>query len=142
MDVLTITLEEYLRRISFLIDLYTFLFSKLYWKLIWNLKNINTHLKNFSSVLCSTLPSSSLSSRHKSSHPRCSIEKVVLKIRNIHRKTPVLEPLFNKVSGLKACNFIKKRVQHRCFLFLWILGHFKEDLFWRTSANYSFCKQF
>ena len=24
----------------------------------------------------------------------------------------MLETLFNKVAGLKACNFIKKRVQH------------------------------
>ena len=30
----------------------------------------------------------------------------VLKFRNTHRKTPVLEPLFNKVSVLKACIFI------------------------------------
>ena len=30
------------------------------------------------------------------------------KFRNIHRKTP-------KVAGLEACNFIKKRLQHRCF---------------------------
>ena len=27
----------------------------------------------------------------------------------------MLESLFNKVAGLKACNFIKKRLQHRCF---------------------------
>ena len=27
----------------------------------------------------------------------------------------MLEPLFNKVAGLKAYNFIKKRLQHRCF---------------------------
>ena len=27
-----------------------------------------------------------------------------------------LESPFNKVAGLKACNFIKKRLQHRCFL--------------------------
>ena len=33
----------------------------------------------------------------------------------IHRKIAVLEPLFNNVSGLKACIFIKKRLQHRCF---------------------------
>ena len=32
-----------------------------------------------------------------------------------YRKTPVLESIFNKVAGLKACNFIKKRLQHRCF---------------------------
>ena len=35
--------------------------------------------------------------------------------RNIHKKTSVLEYLFNKVTGLKACNFIKMRPQHRCF---------------------------
>ena len=28
----------------------------------------------------------------------------------------MLESLFNIVSGLQACNFIKKRLQHRCFL--------------------------
>ena len=27
----------------------------------------------------------------------------------------MLESLFKKVAGLKACNFIKKRPQHRCF---------------------------
>ena len=43
-------------------------------------------------------------------HNRCS-----WKFRNIHRKTPVLEPLFNKVADLKACNCINKRLQHRCF---------------------------
>ena len=30
-----------------------------------------------------------------------------------HSKTPVLESLFNK--GLQACNFIKKRLQQKCF---------------------------
>ena len=33
----------------------------------------------------------------------------------IHRKTPVLEYLFNKAAGLKSCNFIQKRFQHSCF---------------------------
>ena len=37
------------------------------------------------------------------------------KFRKFHRKTPVLESLFNKAAGLKACNFIKKRLEHRCF---------------------------
>ena len=32
-----------------------------------------------------------------------------------HRKAPVLDSLFNKVAGQKACNFIKKRLQHKCF---------------------------
>ena len=33
----------------------------------------------------------------------------------MQRKAPVLESLFNKVAGLKACNFIKKRLQYSCF---------------------------
>ena len=44
---------------------------------------------------------------------RCSSKLVTF--RNNHRKTPVLESLFNKVAHLKACSFIKKRLQHRCF---------------------------
>ena len=56
---------------------------------------------------------------------------------NIHRKTPVLEFLFNKVTnhlGLQAFNFIKKRLQHspaillksdsNTRVFLWILWKF------------------
>ena len=31
------------------------------------------------------------------------------------RKHLMLESFFNKVAGLKACNFIQKRLQHRCF---------------------------
>ena len=42
-------------------------------------------------------------------------KKLLLKYRNIHRKTPVLESLFNEVAVLKACNFIMKRLQYRCF---------------------------
>ena len=32
------------------------------------------------------------------------------KFRNIHRKTPVLESLFNKITDLKVCNFVKNRI--------------------------------
>ena len=39
----------------------------------------------------------------------------ILKVCNIHRKTSVLESLFSKVATLEACNFIKKRLQHRFF---------------------------
>ena len=39
----------------------------------------------------------------------------VLKVCNIRRKTPVLESLFSKVASLEASNFIKKRLQYRCF---------------------------
>ena len=34
--------------------------------------------------------------------------------KNFYRKTPVLESL-NNVADLQANNFIKKRLQHRCF---------------------------
>ena len=34
---------------------------------------------------------------------------------DIYRKTPVLESLFNKVAGIKVYNFIKEKLQHRCF---------------------------
>ena len=30
-------------------------------------------------------------------------------------KTPTLESLFDKVVGLQACNFIKKKIQHKSF---------------------------
>ena len=34
------------------------------------------------------------------------------KLRNIHNKTPVFEPLFNKIGSLKDCSFVEKRLQH------------------------------
>ena len=37
------------------------------------------------------------------------------KFRNIHRKAPVLESPFNRLAGFKTCNFLKKRLRHRCF---------------------------
>ena len=46
---------------------------------------------------------------------RCSVKKVFLKFRKIHRKTPVPEPLFNKVAGLRPATLLKKRLWHRCF---------------------------
>ena len=46
----------------------------------------------------------------------------------------MLETLFNKVSGLKACNFIKKIFQHRCFSVniakFWRTAFFIEHLPW------------
>ena len=47
-------------------------------------------------------------------------------------KPPVLESLSNKVAGLKAGNFIKKKLQHRCFP-VNIAKNFKNSLFYRTS---------
>ena len=48
---------------------------------------------------------------YRSSHQRCSEKKVFLKISQFNWKTLVLESLFNKLH-----NFIKKRLQHSCFL--------------------------
>ena len=49
----------------------------------------------------------------RSSHQRCSVKIAVLK--NCAIFTPVLESYINKVAGLKACNFIKKKFQHKYF---------------------------
>ena len=47
----------------------------------------------------------------RSSHQKCSLKKFVFKIFAIFtKKTSVLESVFNKVAGLKAC---KKRLQGR-----------------------------
>ena len=42
------------------------------------------------------------------------LEIGVLKVRKIHRKTPVLEHLFSKRASLEAYDFIK-RLPQRCF---------------------------
>ena len=78
----------------------------------------------------------------------------------------MLESHFNKVAALKACNFIKKRLQHRCFLvniakfirtafcmkhIRWLLLflkdiHFQESkekttVLYRSSRPEGFCKK-
>ena len=66
---------------------------------------------------------------------RGALQKMLfLKICNIHRRTPVLMSLFNKVAGLRACNFIKKRFQHRCF-------PVNIAKFLRTPISKNFCER-
>ena len=48
-------------------------------------------------------------------------------------ETPVLESLFNKAAGLQVCNFIKKRLQHRCFPV--IIAEFLRTPFLKTSGD-------
>ena len=68
----------------------------------------------------------------------CSVKKKVFwKTLPIHRKTAMLESLFNKVTGLQACIFIKR--DFNTGVFLWTLWNFQERLFWSTSANDFFC---
>ena len=47
--------------------------------------------------------------------PEMFCKKGVLKNSQISQKISVLESLFNKVAGLQV-NYIKERIQHRCFL--------------------------
>ena len=57
------------------------------------------------------------------SRRRCS-----KKLCKFHRKAPVLESLFYKVTSLQACNVTKKRLLHRCF-------PVKFEKFWRTPIS-------
>ena len=50
-----------------------------------------------------------------SSDRRFSINKAVLKNSQYSQEKTYVRVFFNKVTGLQACNFIKKRLQHRCF---------------------------
>ena len=47
--------------------------------------------------------------------PEAFCKKGVLKNFAMFTAKHVLESLFNKVAYLKACNLIKKRLQHGCF---------------------------
>ena len=86
------------------------------------------------------LSSSSLLNRHKNSHRRCYIKKDFLKNCAIVTGRHLCWSHFLMAAGLKTYNVIKKRLIHRCFL--WIVRNFKEQQFWRTSANGSYCRQF
>ena len=76
---------------------------------------------------------------YSSSYLWCSSNKIFLKsstLRNIHRKTSVLESFFDKVTGLQACNCTKKRLQHSRFPVN--IANFKNTYFekhMRTAAS-------
>ena len=54
-------------------------------------------------------------SLQRSSHWRCTVKKVFLKISQISQENVFVGVSFNKIEGLKTWNFIKKRLQDRCF---------------------------
>ena len=54
------------------------------------------------------------------------------KFCNIHRKTPALEFL-NKVADLKACNFVKKRLQHS--LSLWNIAEYSRTTYFEEHQH-------
>ena len=47
---------------------------------------------------------------------RCSSKQVILEISQYLQENICVGAFFFKVSGLTKCNFIQKRLQHRCFL--------------------------
>ena len=55
------------------------------------------------------------------------------KFRNIHGKVSLLESLFNKVAELRACNFIKIWLQHRCFSV--IIAKFLRTVFLQNTSS-------
>ena len=63
------------------------------------------------------------------------------KFLKIHRKTPVLESLFNKASGLWPAILFKKRLQHRCFPVNFVkflrTSFYIEHLWWLLSLSFS-----
>ena len=62
------------------------------------------------------------------------------KFRNIQRKTPMLESLFNKAAGLKSCNFVKKKALAHMFSCEYC-KIFKNIFLWNTSGG-CFCLWF
>ena len=70
--------------------------------------------------------------------PRCSTKQTFLKILKNLLENTCAGVIFNKFASLKVCNFIKKRLYHRCFpvnfaKFL-TTPFFTEPL--RTTASY------
>ena len=72
------------------------------------------------------------------------VKKLFLRISLYLQETSVLEFLFNKVAGLQAYNFIKKRLQRRCFSVN--VGIFKDTNFeehlWTAASNYGYLAVF
>ena len=79
-----------------------------------------------------------------SRHTRSSRSQMFFKIgvlknfRKFHRKTPILESLSIKVTGLRTWNDIIKRLQHRCFfvkLAKFLRTSFFYNIFFSTSVT-------
>ena len=54
----------------------------------------------------------------RSSHRKCYMKKAVLKVLNLHRKTPMLESLFNKFQYWRSATLLKR--DSNTGIFLWI----------------------
>ena len=64
---------------------------------------------------------------------------MLLKNLQYVQKKPTMKSLFNKLAGLTACNFIKKRLQRRCFpvnIEIFKSSFFIEHLRWLPLNHY------
>ena len=69
---------------------------------------------NFNKKFCMASPEAVVQS--------CSEKKLLLNLLAEFTGKFLCQSLFNKIAGLQTCNFIKKRLQYKCFL--WILRNF------------------
>ena len=56
-----------------------------------------------------------------------STKKMLFKFPKIHRKTPALESIFNKVAGLQSSNFLKEKLYLRYFPGQLVYKHPRKD---------------
>ena len=100
------------------------IFTKQRWATILSLQLYKQGLHVLCFLLTSTkclktaiLQNTCMMTQHRGRHQRCSFKKSALKkFHDIHRKTPAPESLFNKVGGLKACNFLQRESNTGVFL--------------------------
>ena len=52
------------------------------------------------------------------------------------RKAPVKESIFNNIAGLKACNFVSKRLLYKCFP-VKFEGFFRTHIFKNVALYYN-----
>ena len=71
--------------------------------------------------------------RDRSSRQRCSIKKLLIKISQYSQENTYV----GFVAGLISCNFIKKRLQHKCFPAS-IVKFLRIAFLWNTSGG-CFC---
>ena len=69
----------------------------------------------------------------RSSHWRCCIRKLFLKILQYPQETLVLESIFKNLQTFRPATLLKR--DPTTGVFLWILQNFWYYLFWKTSAN-------
>ena len=84
-------------------------------------------LRNFSTIF-------------RSDHRRCSIHKALVKNAVIFTEKQLWWSLFfNKVADLQACNFIKKRLQRKCFPVKF--AKFLRTPFLQNTCGGCYCRQ-